>query len=66
MPHPTNGPRFVPLPDHMFRYRPLVDSGLLALVGAIVALVFAALLLGLLEDRLGFSLGDLVRGALSS
>lgn len=65
MAHLTSGPRFVPLPDHMFRRRPPIDPGLLALLGAIVALVFAALLLGLLEDRIGFSLGDLFRGSLS-
>lgn len=65
MPRLTNGPTFVPLPDHMFRRRPLVDPGLLALAGAIVALAFAALLLGLLENRLGLSLGNVVRAALS-
>ena len=63
-PRPTTGPRFVPPPRSIFRRRPLADPGLLALAGAIVALVFAALLLGLLEARLGFSLGDVVRGAL--
>ena len=42
----------------MSRRRPSVDPGVLALIGAIIAIVFIALMLGLLEAHLGFRVGD--------
>lgn len=53
-----NGPRFVEPPVSMFRRRPLIDPGLLALIGAIMAIVLLVALIGLLEADFGFRLGD--------
>lgn len=63
-PRPTTGPRFIPPPDSIFRRRPLVDAGLLALVGAALALVFAEVLVGLLETAFDARLRDVVRAVL--
>lgn len=53
-PEETNHAHY--LPDHLH---------LLALVGAIVPLAFVALMLARLETSLGFSVGDVIRGALT-
>lgn len=52
------GPRFVEPPMHIFRRRPFIGPGALALIGAITAVVFIVVMLGLLEAGLGFRLGD--------
>jgi biotin operon repressor len=44
---PTTGPRFVPPPGSIFQHRPLIDSGLAAVLGGALAAAFMALLLGL-------------------
>jgi len=54
----TNGPRFIDPPVYRSRRQPLIDPGLLALIGAVIAVVFIAVMLGLLEAHLGFDLGD--------
>ncbi len=59
-PRPTKGPRFIPPPDSIFRCRPLVDPGLLAVIGAPVAVVFLAVLLGLLETAFGVRVGNVL------
>ena len=56
-------PRFVDPPASMFRRRPLVDPGLIALGGAIVALVFIFLAIAMLEDGLGVRLADVLHFA---
>lgn len=53
-----NGPRFVESPRYVSRRRPFIDPGALALIGAIAAIVFIVVMLGLLEADLGFRLGD--------
>ena len=53
-----SGQRFIDPPAYMFRRRPLIDPGLLALIGAIIAIAFLTLMLGILEANLGFRLGD--------
>ncbi len=61
-----SGPHFVDPPAHTFRNRPLVSPGLLALVGAIVALAFLVLLIGMLEGGFKVRLDDLARMLLSA
>ncbi len=55
------GPRFVDPPAYTFRNRPWMKPGLLALVGAIVALAFLLLLIGVLEMGFKVRLDDLAR-----
>jgi hypothetical protein len=45
--------RFVEPPASMFRRRPLIDPGLVALVGAVVAALFLVLVILMLETGLG-------------
>ena len=59
-----SGPRFVEPPASMFRRRPFIDPGLLALFGAILATLFILLLVGMLERGLGITLGDLLKWSL--
>lgn len=56
-----NGVRFVDPPTSMYRRRSLVGPGLLAIVGAVLAVLFLLLLLGVLAAGLGVASGDVSR-----
>lgn len=48
-----SGPRFVEPPRSLFRRRSHIDPGLIALVGASVALLFLTIIVGMLREALG-------------
>lgn len=56
-----SGRRFVNPPAHTFRRRLWISPGLLAVVGAIVAIAFLVLLIGMLEIGFDVRLDDVVR-----
>lgn len=45
----TSGPCFVPPPEHLFRRKNRVDAGVLAVFGAVAALVFLLLLVRMMS-----------------
>jgi hypothetical protein len=50
------GPRFVEPPRHTSRRHTSIDPGTLALIGAIVAIIFILIMAGILEAHLGLRL----------
>ena len=56
-----SGVRFVDPPASIYRRRPLIDLGLVVLLGAVVAVVFLMVVMGMLERGLGITLGDLLK-----
>ena len=56
-----SGIRFVDPPASIYRRRPLIDLGLVVLLGAVVAVVFLMVLIGMSETGLGITLGKFLR-----
>ena len=56
-----SGVRFVDPPASIHRRRPLIDPGFVALLGAVVAVLFLLVLIGVSETGLGITLGQLLR-----
>jgi len=61
----TRGPHYIPPPASIFRRRPFIDPGVLAAVAALAALLFVFVLTAMLENGLGFRLGDVVHSLIS-
>jgi hypothetical protein len=57
---PSNDPIFTPPPESLFQRRPSIDPGIVAGVGALAALGFLGVLLGVLEAAFDFTMADLV------
>lgn len=55
-----SGVRFVDPPASIYRRRPLFDPGLVALLGAVLAVLCLLVLIGMLETGLGITVGDLL------